>query len=168
MTNRRLKFPAKLKMLCGSEEGASLIELALSMSFFTLLLLGAAELGIVIYASVEVSNGARAACQYGAMNGGTGALGSMDTSGMLNAANADAVNLPMTSPLTFSTGYPAASCTCSNGVGTSTCTPGDCPGAQIQETVTVKVQTTVNPGIHLPGLPTTFTLYGYDQELVLH
>jgi Flp pilus assembly protein TadG len=168
LTNRRLKFPAKLKMLCGSEEGASLIELALSMSFFTLLLLGAAELGIVIYASVEVSNGARAACQYGAMNGGTGAPGSMDTAGMLNAANADAVNLPLTSPLTFSTGYPAASCTCSNGVGTSTCTPGDCPGAQIQETVTVKLQTTVNPGIHLPGLPTTFTLYGYDQELVLH
>ena len=76
----RLQKSKRLKILCGSEEGSSLIELALSMSFFTLLLLGAAELGIVIYASVEVSNGARAACQYGAMNGGTGAPGSMDTS----------------------------------------------------------------------------------------
>ncbi len=168
MTGRRLKSRAWLKRFSGSEHGGSLIELALSMSFFTLLLLGAAELGIVVYASVEVSNGARAACQYGAMNGGTGAPGSMDTSGMLNAANADAFNLPMTTPLTFSSGYPTASCSCSNGVGTSTCTPGDCPGAQIQEIVTVKLQTTVDPGIHLPGLPTSFTLYGFDQELVLH
>jgi Flp pilus assembly protein TadG len=115
----------------------------------TLILLGAAEFGRVAYAAVEVSNAARAGAAYAAQNGSTAS----DTTGIATAAANDAANL---TGLTTTSSH---SCVCSDGTS-STCTAGDCSASHIEETVTVNTQVSFDPLIHLPGLPTAFTLKG--------
>jgi Flp pilus assembly protein TadG len=129
--------------------GQSLIETALLASFFALLLVGIAELGRVAYAAIEVSNAARAGAAYGAQNGSTAS----DTTGIATAAANDAANL---TGLTTTSSY---ACICSDGTA-STCTHGDCSTSHIEETLTVNTQVTFDPLIHLPGLPSTYTLKG--------
>src|SRR5579863_336052 len=86
-----------MKNFCALEEtGQALIEAAVSLPLMLAMLLGMAELGKVVYCGIEVTNAARAATQYAAMNGGafstTDASG-LDTTGMLSAATGDAGNL---------------------------------------------------------------------------
>src|ERR1700744_6377881 len=69
-----------------SESGQSLVELSLGLTAMTVLLIGATEFGGLAYASIEVSNAARAGVQYGAQNHTTAS----DTTGMQTAATQDA------------------------------------------------------------------------------
>lgn len=101
------------------------------------LLIGAAELAMASYASVEVANAAKAAVQYGAQNSTTAA----DTTGMKTAAINDAGNLPLTSS--------DVSATVASGV------------------ITVEVSYPFSPPINLPGLPSTFTLHGRAIQEVM-
>jgi Flp pilus assembly protein TadG len=146
MAKDRIGLVARLQKETAAQ---SLIETALVVSLFALLLVGTAELGRVAYAAIEVSNAARAGAAYGAQNGSTAA----DSTGIATAAANDAANL---SGVITTSSY---SCICSNGTS-STCTPGDCSTSHIEETVTVNSQVSFDPLIHLPGLPTTYTLKG--------
>ncbi|MDE3105881.1 MAG: pilus assembly protein [Acidobacteriota bacterium] len=132
------------------ERGQSLVELAVVMPFLLLLFLGIVEFGYLFYVGIEVSNAAQAGVMYGAQTHASAS----DTPGMQAAALAEGVNVASLSA--------AAShfCSCSGGSGTSTCTYGDCPGYRILEFVQVNTQATVAPPVTLPGLPSTFTLYG--------
>jgi hypothetical protein len=103
----------------------------------------------VAYAAIEVSNAARAGAQYGAQNGFTAS----DPTGIANAAAADAANM---SSLSTTSSY---TCICSDGTS-STCQPTDCTNSKIEQTLTVNTQATFDPLIHLPGLPTRYTLKG--------
>jgi Flp pilus assembly protein TadG len=157
-----------------ADSGQALVELAFVVPVLALMMLGGVEIARVSFAAIEVSNAARAAAQYGAMNGGafssTDSTG-LDSAGMLTAARADAGELG--SSVTFTTGFPTESCKCS-GSGTATCgsAPGGCnpPGSQVETTITVETQATFDPLIYIP-LPGwtggTFTLHGFDQEQVL-
>ncbi|MGC2162892.1 MAG: TadE/TadG family type IV pilus assembly protein [Silvibacterium sp.] len=133
-----------------------MVELALILPIFVVLLVGAAEIARVEYASIEVSNAAMAGVQYGGQDATTAA----DTTGIQNAAQSDAANITLG---TTTTSY---SCICSDGTG-STCQPTDCSGSNIETILTVQTQTSFNPIIHLPGLPTTFTLRGQAVQKVL-
>jgi Flp pilus assembly protein TadG len=133
--------------------GQSLVETALLGSLLMALLLGIVELGRVTYAAIEVSNAAKAAVAYATQNGHTAA----DTTGIATAAASEAANL------TGLTTTSSASCVCSDGTtppSGSCTTSGICSSSQVIETVTVNTQATFNPLIHLPGLPTTYTLKG--------
>ncbi|MBV8437569.1 MAG: pilus assembly protein [Silvibacterium sp.] len=129
--------------------GQSLIETALLGSLFVVLLLGVGELGRVAYASIEVANAARAGAAYGMQNGATAS----DSTGIATAAANDAANL------TGLTTTSSTSCVCSDGTS-STCAIGDCSASHIEEIVTVNTSVTFSPVIHLPGLPTSYTLHG--------
>jgi Flp pilus assembly protein TadG len=137
------------------ESGQSLIELALGLTALTILMIGAAEFGRLAYASVEVSNAARAGVQYGAQNHTTAS----DTAGIQTAATQDA---PDVSGISATASH---SCVCSDGTA-STCSAGDCPvttsdpSLRLIETVQVNTTATVSPTIRLPGLPTSYTLTG--------
>jgi|SRR5579863_9401923 len=131
------------------ESGSALVETAAVLPLLIALLLGAAELARVAYAAIEVANAARAGAQYGAQGGFTAS----DTTGIANAAAADAANL--TGLITTS----SYSCACSDG-SASTCQPTDCANSQIEQTLTVNTQASIDPLIHLPGLPTQYTLKG--------
>ena len=103
MTIRSLRIVKALR----GDGGQALVETAMTLPLLALMLLGAFEFSRVAYSAIEVTNAARAAAQYGAMNGG----GFLDTSGMMAAANADAGNL--NNGLSWVSGYPSVACSCS-------------------------------------------------------
>jgi Flp pilus assembly protein TadG len=135
--------------------GQGLVELALTVPLFTLLLVGAAELASVAWASIEVSNAARAGAQYGIQSHITASSPATITA----VALADGTNLnglTVTSATNF--------CTCSTAPATTIdCAPAltTCASpAIIHEFVQVQTSATVTPLFHLPGLPRTFTPTG--------
>ena len=145
--------------LCGrtkEEKGGALIELALTVPILVLILLGAAEFARVEYAGIEVSNAAMAGVQYGGQDAATAA----DITGIQTAASNDAPNI------TLGTTTVSHSCICSDG-SASTCLATDCSGSNIETILTVQTQATFDPLIHLPGLPTTYTLQGQAIQKVL-
>jgi Flp pilus assembly protein TadG len=140
-----------------SEAGAAMVELALTMPVLVVLLVGAAEFAQVEHASIEVSNAALAGVQYGTQDPVTAA----DTTGIGTAAQNDAGNI------TLGTTTVSQSCVCSSGGSTVTCGPTDCPGSNSETILTVQTQATISPLVHLPGLPTSYTVYGQAIQKVL-
>lgn len=137
------------------ERGQMLIETALTVPLFALLLLGAVEFGRVAYAAIQVQNAANAGAQYGSQSSAT----SGDTTGIQTAAQKDAGNL---GGLTATS---SVSETCSDGSTYSDTT--QCPGAHVVGVLTVNTSCTVNVLIHAPGFGSTFTLQGQAIEDVL-
>ncbi|MGA8731765.1 MAG: hypothetical protein WB608_23605, partial [Terracidiphilus sp.] len=79
------------------------------------------------------------------------------------AAKNDSANL--STAVSFTSGYPTTSYGCSDGSTYSATTY--CGSAYVYETLSVKMQTSFTPIIQLPGFASSFSLYGYAQELVL-
>ena len=145
------KDPARWKWL-QEEHGSSLIELALVMPIFFLLIIGAAEFGTLSYDSIEVSNAAYAGALYGAQSRTT----AMDTAHMEAAAINEGQNVPGIAATAVT------SCACSSGTAiTCANSASDCvsPG-RIFELVQVNTTATVSPIFHLTSLPLAFTLHG--------
>lgn len=149
---RHLKFRTLLR----SERGQSLIETALVFPVLITLLVGTAEMARIARAGISVSNAARAAVQYGAQTGYT----AQDSTGMQTAASNEAPNLNVVAT-------PSLSCVCSDGTSASCSSYTDCSTSHLVETVTVTTQATITPVIHLPGLPTTFTVKGSASQRCL-
>jgi Flp pilus assembly protein TadG len=134
--------------LLQDERGGSLIELAFVLPLFPLLLFGAIDFGRAFYLSVEVTGAAQAAATYGAQN-------PTDTTGMQNAATADAPNVP-----NLSVGTPTYGCECSDGTAYSAnCTVKPACSANTEVLrVNVKVTGTYSPLIPWPGVPSAMSL----------
>jgi Flp pilus assembly protein TadG len=154
--------------------GSALVETALTVPVVAMLLLGAVEMGDFAFRASEVSNAARAAAQYGAMNGGgfvdcngTFAGGSCDaTSGMYLAAKKDA---PRTFVTCTSFAVNATStCTCSGGAACAAGTPYSCTSGLPVVNVTVNTSAQCSPVTSVPNLFSgAFTLKGFAQQEVL-
>jgi Flp pilus assembly protein TadG len=149
--------------LKGGESGQALVEAALVMPLLVAIMFGAVELGRVIYASNEVSNSAKTAVQYGARSTGSAS----DTSGMLLAAQAETTDFVTTSQVSFATGYPTLSYVCSDG-SASTGLSTDCATSHLEEVLTVETRATVDPLVHIPLLPHSYTVYGHATQTVLN
>ncbi len=101
MIKRMFKRWNGVRTLRENEQGGALVELALSMPLLTLILMGGVEMAKVAYASIEVSNAASAAVQYGALKSANTSdyscsgtyPSSTCTGGIANAAVNDAANL---------------------------------------------------------------------------
>jgi Flp pilus assembly protein TadG len=132
--------------------GQAFVELALVLPIFIILLVGAAELGRLAYASVEVANAARAGVAYAAQNHVTAS----DTSGIQLAATQDAPDVTSISAVA------TQSCVCSNGTAITCANAGtNCVSpARIIESVQVTTSAGVNTLFHLPAIPSTVTLRG--------
>lgn len=126
--------------------GQSLVETALVIPILVIVLAGGAELAFVMHAAITVSNAAKAGAQYAAQNGFT----AQDSTGIINAANAEAGNLTVTTTSSYA-------CVCSDGTS-STCLGTDCSNSHIEETVTVNSSTTMTPIVQLPGIPKQWTI----------
>ena len=145
------------------QRGGALVELALVVAFFaTPLLLGTADVGILVYYSIEVTNAAAAGATY-AMQSTTYCA---DTSGITSAARAEAADFSGTTlivtPSVFyvcSTTITGTRYTGSNAqsAATSACTGGTNHALQFVEVTT---SASVSPLLQIAGLPTTFTLAG--------
>jgi Flp pilus assembly protein TadG len=138
------------------DAGQALVELALIMPIFSLLLLGAAEFGQVTYDAIEVSNAARAGVAYGVQPAAT-------TAGIQAAAIADAPNIPNPPGLTVTSN---TFCTCSGDPGSAhvpcTSAPATCSasGAHALTYIQVNTSATVTPLVHYPGISGGFALNG--------
>jgi len=143
-----------------NQQGTALVELALSLSVMILIMFGIVEFGRVIYTAIEVSNAAHAAVQYGASS----RAASADTTGIANAAIADAANVSGLSVTSVNT-----SCTCAN----TAYTPSSCSdnttcssnGTALVETITVNTQATYAPLFQYPRKG-SFTLKGSASQVV--
>lgn len=150
---------SRLQSLFRRQSGQALVEIAVTMPILLILLMGGAELARLAYASIEVTNAAKAAAQYGDQNS---AYASTDSNGMLIAAQQDARNL---SGLKLNT---SLAYQCSNAPGTLiTVTNTSCTGYQIEQILTVTATSSFDPLIHLPGLPNTYTLTSTATQMVL-
>jgi Flp pilus assembly protein TadG len=132
----------------GDGRAQALIETALVFPILITLLIGAVDLSRVARATIAVTNAARAGAQYGGQDGFT----AQDATGIATAASNDSSTLTIITTSSYA-------CVCSNG-SSSTCLNTDCSTSHMEETVTVNTQATVTPAIHLPLLPTTFTVTG--------
>lgn len=149
-------FPGHLR----EDKGQAFIELALILPIFLLLLVGTAEVGRLAYASIEVSNAARAGVAYAAQSHTT----AQDTANIQAAANSDSPDVPGL------IATPTYSCSCESSTGVmgtaGSCTgistaPDSCPSpSRIVLYVKVTTTATVDTAFHFPGLPASFTLRG--------
>jgi Flp pilus assembly protein TadG len=143
------------------DKGQAFVELALVLPIFILMLVGIAEVGRLAYASIEVSNAARAGVAYAAQNHTT----AQDSANIQLAATNDA---PEVSSLTAAT---SQSCACESSTGVmgalGSCTAistaaGSCPSpSRIVLYVQVTTSAPVNTIFHFPGIPSTVTLRGF-------
>lgn len=159
MNGNALRIRTILSGLRRGEAGGALVETALTLPLLVTLITGAVELSRVAYTSLEVVSAARAGVSYGTETGGTAS----DTTGITYAAQNDAPNVTTLTVTSVSSSY-----SCSDG----TAAPGppynmDCPNSHIEQTLTVQTQAEIDPLIHLPGLPTTYTITGQASELCL-
>src|ERR1700734_3835484 len=87
-TTRRISLFTRCAALWTTAGGA-IVELALVLPIFSALLLGSAEFARLEYASIEVSNAARAGVAYGSQSSATAS----DFTGMQTAATNDGPNI---------------------------------------------------------------------------
>lgn len=138
------------------EAGSSLIELALLLPIFATILVGSVEVAQLAYASIEVTNAARAGAEYGAQTHDT----AVDSTGMQNVATAAGPNVGnmQATATTF--------CTCSDGVSITCANAGTSCSARINEYVQVNTSASVTSVFHIAGLPRTITLKGVAVQRV--
>lgn len=132
------------------ESGQSLVELALTLPILVLLLVGAAELGRIAYASIEIANAARAGVGYAAQN----PVSMYDNSNITLAATQEAPNVSSV------TATPTQACYCSSGASFN-CASGQttCAGTDhFEDYVTVTVTGKVSPMFGFSFFPSTVTL----------
>jgi Flp pilus assembly protein TadG len=151
-----------VKLRCG-EEGQSLVEISLTLPVLVLCLLAAAMFAQGAYYAIEVANAAKAGVAYAAQSTATAA----DTAGIQTAATLDANNITLATP-SVTVSSVCSSGTACTGTG-NTCKNTDCstPGYHIETIVSVDTATTFAPVIHVPGLPTSYTLRGHATQICL-
>jgi Flp pilus assembly protein TadG len=152
--NRNLRRLLIRTARCG--RGSALVETSLLLPILATLLIAAYEIAAAAYTSIEVTNAALAGVQYGAQSAATAG----DTTGIQTAASNDAPNISLGTTTVSHT------CICADGAS-STCQPTDCSGSTIITILTVRTQATFTPLIHLPGIPTSFTMYGQAVQKVM-
>ncbi len=140
--------------------GQAFVELALVFPVFLLVLVGAVEVGRLAYASIEVSNAARAGVAYGAQSTTTAS----DINNIRLAATQDAPNL------TGMTAVATQACSCESAGGAitpfSSCSItitnlATCPNpSRIIQYVQVQTTASVPTLFHFPGIASTVTLRG--------
>ena len=153
----RARRRPRLRVLRGALRGGSgqsLVEFALTMPLFILILIGTVEFARFAWATIEAANAARAGASYGAQSHITAA----DTTGIEAVALDDGINLSGLTATAFQ------SCACSTAPSaTITCSTAltACPSpATIQVYVQVNTTATVTPLMTYPGLPAQFTAQG--------
>lgn len=133
--------------LLHDERGASLVEMAVILPLFLLLLFGAVDFGRAYYMAVEVAGAAHAAAEYGAEN-------PTDTTGMKTVAQDDAPNVP-----NLSVGTPTYGCECSDGTSfTTNCSSTPTCTHNVVYRVSVTVSATYSPLFPWPKIPSSLTL----------
>jgi Flp pilus assembly protein TadG len=139
--------------------GASILEMALILAFLGApLLLGTAEVGFLVYDSIEISNAAHAGAIYGMQSNTNANNNAVITAAAQSEASNFGSNLTVT-PTVFWVCSTAESGTqyTTSAAATTACTGS---GNHSLEYLQVSVSVPATPPIHFPGLPASYTLTG--------
>jgi Flp pilus assembly protein TadG len=132
-----------LKWRFSSDEGSSVVEVALTVPILFLMLVGVVDFGRAYYLAMEVAGAAHAGAEYGVQS-------PSDATGIKAAAKADAPDVPN---LTVAT--PVYGCECSDGTSfSSNCANKPTCAANLVYSVKVTVSTSYKTLFPWPGLPT--------------
>ena len=154
------------------DRGQSLVEVALTLPLLLLLVIGGFEFACMGYATIEVSNAAKAAVEYGSQE----VAYTSDKTGMQNAINDEITKIPGLGSVTLNSS--GTTLACSDGTVPTDGTTGgpysntDCANSRIQTTLSVTTTATFSPGIAINSLlkvcniPTPFTLTGNAIQVV--
>jgi Flp pilus assembly protein TadG len=142
-----------MRSLVSSEDGQSLLELAVMAPLLCLLMAGTIVLGAFMYDGIEVGNAARAGVQYGAQTAFTAG----DSAGIIAAAKTDANQI---TGLTVST---STYCACDSSKSTVITCPNTnvspCAASDhLDYFVQVIASSTFTPLIKFPKLPSSMTI----------
>lgn len=157
------RFGRRMKSRRRGESGQALVETAIVAPVFFLMLMGSAELARVAYLAIEVANAAHAGAQYASQNAGTmeDNQNNATSNGTAAAAQNDGYNVSGLSV----TATPGT--TCSDGTTpttSSTALPSCASGAVYLPYITVTASAQFTPIVHIPGLPSSFTLSSSATE----
>jgi Flp pilus assembly protein TadG len=132
-----------------AESGNSLVEMAVVISFLLIMALGTTDFARVFYAAIELNDAARAGAQYGSQSVATAG----DSTGMINAAKANAPDL---------TGVTATAslCSCATGSSVTACSTNYCTNNPNANFLTVKTGVAFSTVAPYPGIPSSLTLSG--------
>jgi Flp pilus assembly protein TadG len=147
---------ARLSAL-NSDSGSSLIELALIVAILGApLMLGSAEVGFLVYDSIEVSNAAHAGAMYGMMSN----TNASNTATITTAAQSEAADFGTNLAVTPTVFWACSAAESGTQYTTSSAAASACTGGtnHALEFVQVAVSATATPPIHLPGLPASYPL----------
>lgn len=143
-----------MRRFLNHEAGVAIVELALIAPFLILLTIGIIDIGVYARNGIEVGNAARAGAAYGAYN----TTNANNTTGMVNAAIADAAEIKLVSTDVSAKWY----CTCDATPATTvtSCSPvPPCASTDhLDSYATVTVSKQFGTLIAFPGLPSTQTL----------
>jgi Flp pilus assembly protein TadG len=144
------------------ESGNALVELALIFSLVAMpLLIGTAEMGFLIYDSIEVANAAHAGSMYGMLS----ITYASDVAGMRSAAQAESSDFGTSLSVTPTSYYAcsgAVNGTKYTGANAQANAVSACTGGSNHplEFVQVTTSASITPPVAFPGLPAAFTLTG--------
>lgn len=145
------------RRLLRGEAGTSIVELALILGFMGApLLLGTAQVGFLVYDSIEISNAAHAGAMFGMMSNANANNSTTITTAAQSEASDFGTNLTVTPTVYWA-------CSAAEGgsqYSTSAAATTACTGSTNHplEFVQVAVSASATPPIHLPGLPASYTL----------
>jgi Flp pilus assembly protein TadG len=164
----------------GDNRGSALVEIAISAPLFMVLTMGAVELGRIAYFAIEVQNAARAGASFGSVNKNN----SNDITDITQIAKNDAPDVSdlivvspgeecvcesMTTSSKSPTFYPTsgAPISCTDSHITSCTVENSSTVDSVLDYVTVSTSASVDPLVHIPGLPNKWTLSGFSALRVL-
>jgi Flp pilus assembly protein TadG len=126
----------------GSDSGAALVELALSLPLLVLLMIGTIDLARVFYMSMELTDGARAGAAYGAFNSANSGNSTAMQTAATNAINITGVtaNASRACQCADASGNFSATSPTANNCGAPLAT--SCPSKHLVVTVTVTTSKT--------------------------
>jgi Flp pilus assembly protein TadG len=153
------------RRVLSGESGSALVELALVVAVLGVpLLLGTAQMGVLVYDSIEVSDAANEGALFGMQNSTDAA----DTTDITAAARKDAPDIGTNGANLGVSTNPYYVCALAvggtqyTGTNAATTAAADCTGTgnHALEFVQVSTSVTITPFIHCPGLPASFPLSG--------
>lgn len=139
-----------------SQAGQTILELALLLPLFLLLVMGVFDIGKYMYVYILVGNAARAGAAYGTQNLALSA----DTAGIQQAAQNDYQNNGGISALSVGSSF-SCGCDSAGSVTGAACTgtgAGTCASGHWVVTLTVTTSGTFNPLFGIPGVPASVSV----------
>jgi len=167
-------MPKPKKTQVSDSSGATLVEFAFVLPILLLILLGALEMGRILFIRIAVTNAARAGVQYGAQNDvtaqnfdGMQSAAEVDFGGMFGLSLGFKLQGGPTTPCSYYSCWDGAAEHNQTGCTRSSPSPPSCSGGnRLVQFVRVDTAVDCETFFHYPGIPHSFEMTGHAVRRV--